>query len=295
MPCVFHLAVHPKTRGAKGGTPSFCAFLHFGRCLIRCRDYTHDGETGFYSLNSRYYDPEIGRFINADGLVATGQGLLGNNMFAYCLNNPVMNVDPSGHAVITASSILIGIAIVAACAALGAISGGAISGINYLISTDTFVAKDFWASVAGGAVSGAIMGAFTGIILITGASGGAMVAASAGAGALAGLAGSVAEGAINGELQEDWKSYLLQESLPSAIWGAAAGALFGLMSGASPSAKSLAEKSGRTITKQLSKILVHKVLKKTGSNLGENLLWDTTAWGLELFTDRFARMVLEIF
>ena len=39
----------------------------------------------------------MGRFINADALVTTGQGLLGNNMFVYCLNNPVSNLDPSGN------------------------------------------------------------------------------------------------------------------------------------------------------------------------------------------------------
>ena len=50
-----------------------------------------------YYLQSRYYDPVIGRFINADTYVSTGQGILGNNMFAYCNNNPINNVDPSGH------------------------------------------------------------------------------------------------------------------------------------------------------------------------------------------------------
>ena len=40
----------------------------------------------------------MGRFINADSLVSTGQGILGNNMFAYCLNNPVVLVDTSGTA-----------------------------------------------------------------------------------------------------------------------------------------------------------------------------------------------------
>ena len=49
-----------------------------------------------YYLQSRYYDPKIGRFINADALVATGQGLLGNNMFAYCNNNPVRYKDSLG-------------------------------------------------------------------------------------------------------------------------------------------------------------------------------------------------------
>ena len=63
---------------------------------IRYRGYVYDTETGLYYLQSRYYDPELGRFINADAFVSTGQGLLGNNMFAYCGNNPVNYVDPSG-------------------------------------------------------------------------------------------------------------------------------------------------------------------------------------------------------
>ena len=63
---------------------------------IRYRGYYYDSETGLYYLQSRYYDPEIGRFINADGYVTTGQGVLSYNMFAYCSNSPVMYSDPSG-------------------------------------------------------------------------------------------------------------------------------------------------------------------------------------------------------
>ena len=47
---------------------------------LRYRGYAYDTETGFYYLQSRSYDPELGRFLNADILVSTGQGLLGNNM-----------------------------------------------------------------------------------------------------------------------------------------------------------------------------------------------------------------------
>ena len=63
----------------------------------RYRSYRYDTETGLYYLNSRYYNPEWGRFINADNLVSTGQGLLSHNMYAYCNNNPIMNADPNGH------------------------------------------------------------------------------------------------------------------------------------------------------------------------------------------------------
>ena len=64
---------------------------------IRYRGYYYDSDTGFYYLKSRYYDPAICRFINADGLASTGQGFIGCNMFAYCLNNPVNGCDPSGN------------------------------------------------------------------------------------------------------------------------------------------------------------------------------------------------------
>ena len=64
---------------------------------LKYRAYLHDTETGFYYLQSRYYDPEVGRFTNADALVSTGQGLLGNNTFAYCNNNPVVLADPEGY------------------------------------------------------------------------------------------------------------------------------------------------------------------------------------------------------
>ena len=53
-------------------------------------------ETGFYYLQSRYYDPALGRFLNADSYASTGQGFLGYNMFAYCNNNPVKYMDVDG-------------------------------------------------------------------------------------------------------------------------------------------------------------------------------------------------------
>ena len=60
------------------------------------RGYVYDRETRCYYLQSRYYNHKVGRFINADGLASTGQGLLGNNMFAYCNNNPANHHDPNG-------------------------------------------------------------------------------------------------------------------------------------------------------------------------------------------------------
>ena len=65
---------------------------------ITYRGYYYDSDLGMYYLQSRYYDAKICRFINADGYASTGQGILGNNMFAYCNNNPIMLVDAGGEA-----------------------------------------------------------------------------------------------------------------------------------------------------------------------------------------------------
>ena len=86
---------------------------------LRYRGYYYDAETGFYYLQSRYYDPAICRFINADGLFT--DGFVGSNLFAYCVNDPVNTVDPTGNFAITATVALItfGIALVATAFAVG--------------------------------------------------------------------------------------------------------------------------------------------------------------------------------
>ena len=64
---------------------------------FRYRGYVYYEETGFYYLQSRYYNPEVGRFISSDVLLSTGQGVLGHNAYAYCLNNPVNREDSNGN------------------------------------------------------------------------------------------------------------------------------------------------------------------------------------------------------
>jgi len=63
---------------------------------IRYRGYYYDTDTGFYYLQSRYYDPAIKRFISADGYLNANGDLLGFNMYAYCGNNPNTRTDTSG-------------------------------------------------------------------------------------------------------------------------------------------------------------------------------------------------------
>ena len=65
---------------------------------FRYRSYVYDEETGLYYLQSRYYDPLTGRFLNADVYADTQSGTpLSTNMFAYCENNAINNVDYSGN------------------------------------------------------------------------------------------------------------------------------------------------------------------------------------------------------
>ena len=64
---------------------------------FRYRGYYYDVETGWYYLNARYYDPNVGRFLSPDTILGANGGLQGYNLFAYCNNNPVMFADPSGN------------------------------------------------------------------------------------------------------------------------------------------------------------------------------------------------------
>ena len=56
-----------------------------------------DSSAGLYYYNARYYDPELGRFIQADSIVQAPYDPQTLNRYAYCRNNPVKFVDPSGH------------------------------------------------------------------------------------------------------------------------------------------------------------------------------------------------------
>ena len=70
---------------------------------LRYRGYYFDSDTGLYYLKSRYYDPQLCRFINSDEYASTGQGILGINMFAYCLNNPANYIDSEGMSALQAT------------------------------------------------------------------------------------------------------------------------------------------------------------------------------------------------
>ena len=109
---------------------------------IRYRGYYYDNETKLYYVSSRYYDPKIGRFINADAVIGQVGNVQSTNMFAYCFNNPVNKSDPTGNwpklstiftvIAIAAVAVAAVAAIVATCGAaapLAAAGVGAIGGM----------------------------------------------------------------------------------------------------------------------------------------------------------------------
>ncbi len=125
---------------------------------LRYRGYYYDEETGFYYVSSRYYDPEIGRWINADALVDQSS-VLGYNLFAYCRNNPVNMTDTTGNLPFFAITAAIG-------AVVGAVVGGVVAAKN---------GGNVWAGIGIGAAAGGLIGAGAG------AAAGALLAGSAAA------------------------------------------------------------------------------------------------------------------
>ena len=101
------------------------SFAH--RNPLRYRGYLYDSETGFYYLGSRYYDPKIRRFINADNNLSSAS-ICGYNLFAYCGNNPVNRTDATGEAWwhwALGAAIVVGCAVatVATCGGFAAAAG----------------------------------------------------------------------------------------------------------------------------------------------------------------------------
>ena len=165
-----------------------------------------------YYLQSRYYDPQTGRFINADTLdYLEPESVNGLNLYAYCLNNPISYVDPTGH-----SAILIGLII-------GAIVGGVYGGLTAVVNDQNVLA-----GVLIGIGAGALMGAGAGVASlylapvivgqaavvggITYSAGGALAIGSGiafGSGFIGGMAADALTQVVNDGGVNDWGSVLV--------------------------------------------------------------------------------------
>ena len=123
---------------------------------LRYRGYFYDTDTGLYYLQSRYYNAEWGRFVNADDtdvLTAKQTNIPQNNLFAFCENNPVHRIDDNGefwHII------------------AGAVIGGLVSGIVTAVTSWAETSKVDWEGVAVSAAAGAVSGALaaTGVGLV---------------------------------------------------------------------------------------------------------------------------------
>ncbi len=118
---------------------------------IRYRGYFYDEDLGLYYLQSRYYDPQTGRFINADTLdYLEPESINGLNLYAYCYNNPINYVDPTGHMPFFILTAII----------------GAIIGVAITAAVDYIPDKEFnlhWGWYVGAGVIGALVGAGIGM------------------------------------------------------------------------------------------------------------------------------------
>ena len=81
---------------------------------FRYRGYVYDEETELYYLRSRYYNPTVGRFVNADEFINVHKGLITHNLFAYCVNTPTTAVDEDGHWCKPRKNLVVAIAIIVA-------------------------------------------------------------------------------------------------------------------------------------------------------------------------------------
>ena len=205
---------------------------------ITYRGYYFDSETSLYYVSNRYYDPAIGRFINADAFVATGQGMLGQNMFAYCGNNPVARVDLKGEW----WNVVI-----------GAVVGGLIGAISTAVQGGS--KTEILVSAACGAVSGAL--AATG---------------------LGGVVGQMAVGAITSAVDSGYQNYndyksgdiTLGEAIGGTLVDSAVGAAFGAMGAQGTTAfkesTKIANKTNKAIF-TLAKKTVHPTVRKTAKEV----------------------------
>ena len=218
---------------------------------LRYRGYVYDTETELYYLQSRYYNPEMGRFINADDTQYLGAdgSLTGYNLFAYCGNNPVMGYDPTGYSpkswqwVISGAMVVAGIALLAT--GVGGVAGGALicAGANSIIGSYTSEAAggSSIAGWAGGMVSGAICGLGAGVAgklflsatQLTGAACIGTIALSGTVSATTGAVGAVLGTVITSRIDRKklYKSKMLRAAAIGASFNMAAGFLSAIGSG----------------------------------------------------------------
>lgn len=223
---------------------------------LRYRGYVYDRETSLYYLQSRYYNPTWGRFINADSKLSTGQGLLGNNMFAYCLNNPVTYCDTEGESATIA----------------GAVIGGIFGAINGIMSGGSI--EEILACAATGAITGAIAGFAADISVASFGVGGAIIASAIAGGLCSSANSAISQSILNDGTVDPWKV------ASDGIFGAVAGGLCTSMSPLS-SFQSLGLREGIAYAKAM--VAAEEIMLTSQAYIGSALLFDIGATAVTSF------------
>ena len=196
---------------------------------LRYRGYFYDTETGLYYLQSRYYDPTVKRFINADSYTSTNSNFIGYNMFAYCNNNPVVAKDSEGKWL----NIVV-----------GAVVGAAIN-VTFAIIEQQPIDEVI--------VSG-----------LCGAAGGALTAA--GFGAVAGAVTSLVDSGYGNIKSVASGSMSVGEAITGTVVDTALGTAFGAMGSTSAAERSMSSQIANNAVngvKSLMKSTVHPTVKAT--------------------------------
>lgn len=199
------------------------SYTAFGECIvkvneggiaeknpIRYRGYYYDEEMSLYYLKSRYYDPVTGRFITIDDIsYIDPETINGLNLYAYCGNNPVMNIDPNGRFLFSFLASLAIAALIGACVGvvgtlLSDVVTSALNGNWQFSSWETYLG-----SAIGGAVGGVVslFSPFLGAVL---------------AGTISTAAGNII-GKITGSNTASWGEILIDVGFSAVISVATAG------------------------------------------------------------------------
>jgi len=234
---------------------------------FRYRGYYYDNETALYYIESRYYSAVWSRFISSDQyeFLGTNGELFGYNIWSYCVNNPVVYKDIQGN--------FLGWAI---GGAIGAITSGIFAAI------EGKTGRDLWASVASGAVAGAVTGLAGDILVLTGGSAAVVVGAMAVAGATGNVLGLMTENSIKHETSS------LKDYISTGLWGATLGGVAGFTTGTVPSVlDDVGKQTGRKVL--TTAMVLGKALKKELKSFVE----DSLSEGLNNFVAWYSQLVAE--
>lgn len=181
------------------------------RGVILLGTYVRSAETGLYYLGSRYYDPEVGRFISADTteILDVSNDLYDKNLYAYCDNNPVMRKDSGGAVWHLAVGAVVGVS----TQFIADVGIGLATGSSFAEVISSLLPVDYASAAIGGAIAASGIG-FVGAVVANATLGGATYLANCSyrgveanrqdliiSTAIGGVAGLIGGSGVNGKME----------------------------------------------------------------------------------------------